>query len=44
MGIHDERYFGQVFKKTYGRTPSQFRKTRRKETDVVRLIKDEDEK
>ena len=44
VGIHDERYFVQVFKKTYGMTPSQFRKTRRKETDVERLIKDEDEK
>ncbi len=34
----------RYLKKTYGMTPSQFRKTRRKETDVERLIKDEDEK
>ena len=31
VGIADERYFGQVFKKTYGVTPSQYRKAKRKE-------------
>ena len=44
VGIHDERYFGQVFKKTYGVTPSQYRKSRRREMNVERLIEDDNEK
>lgn len=31
VGIHDERYFGQVFKKTYGVTPSQYRKAKKRD-------------
>lgn len=31
VGIPGERYFGQVFKKAYGVTPSQYRKNKRKQ-------------
>ena len=43
VGINDERYFGQVFKKTYGVTPSQYRKARRKGIDIEQLTQIEDE-
>lgn len=43
VGINDERYFGQVFKKAYGVTPSQYRKARGKGIDVEQLTQIEDE-
>lgn len=43
VGINDERYFGQVFKKIYGVTPSQYRKARQKGMDIEQLTQIEDE-
>lgn len=43
VGINDERYFGQVFKKIYGVTPSQYRKERQKGMDIEQLTQIEDE-
>lgn len=36
VGIHDERYFGQVFKKIYGMTPGQYRKAKKKSQAACR--------
>ncbi len=40
VGIADERYFGQVFKKAYGVTPSQYKKAKKKEAGWKRSAQD----
>lgn len=42
VGIPDERYFSQVFKKYYGMTPLQYRKEKQNRTDVENWVKAEE--
>ncbi|HBG12163.1 MAG TPA: hypothetical protein DDX68_10970 [Clostridium sp.] len=38
VGISDERYFGQIFKKKYGMTPYEYRKSGESATNPFQKI------